>query len=61
MEGLTGPVVIGLIEWAVIFLIIGWAVRRARRSTVSGNPGRKTGPKWEQDKPLPECFEEDDL
>jgi hypothetical protein len=44
-----------------------WLVRRIMGATpstseVSGNNRRKgTGPMWEQDKPFPECFEEDDL
>lgn len=33
----------------------------ATRSTSRVSRNRQTGPKWEQDVPYPECFEEDDL
>jgi hypothetical protein len=38
--------------------------RRAAASGQGGRLGRETGPNWEQDKPFPECFDqeiEDDL
>lgn len=56
---------LGFLMWGTLFGLAWWAKRwsirvGARSSTprVSGN-----GVKWEQDKPLPECFDEmeDDL
>lgn len=55
--------VIGLLMWVGLFYL-AWRARRkhrqragARSSTVSRNPDN---PKWQQDAPMPECFDEMD-
>lgn len=64
-----GTVIAGLGLWLVIYMMARGLQRRSRRavaggragaspSTVSRNPSRMTGPKWEQDAPYPECFDD---
>lgn len=66
-----GQAVLGAIMWVLIFYPT-WSprcrrIRRAQRKTKTagarrstGNTSRQTGPMWEQDKPFPECFEQED-
>lgn len=61
---MTSEEVTGFMLWGLIFLVVfgsRWLGRRVSRNARPATPTQGTGPKWEQDKPMIECFEEDDL
>lgn len=51
----------GLVMWALVFTVLFLIRRGCKRKMERVSRNAAIGTKWEQDEPMPECFEEDDL
>lgn len=51
----------GLVMWALVFTVLFLIRRGCKRRMERVSRNATIGTKWEQDVPMTECFEEDDL